>query len=192
MNDLALWKKLKDGDQAALEKIYREQAVTLLRYGKKISKNEQLVEDAIQDLFIELWKNRQTIGETDSIKRYLLTALRRKVIRMLKKQSKRNDQIEMEDLPFMATIAIDEQIMAKELSEERSEQLKIAMEQLSKRQKEGIYLKYFMEMDYEDIGEIMGISYQSTRNLVFNALKSLKSKMTIGLIACLQLFLEIF
>ena len=192
MNDLALWRKLKDGDQQALEKIYREQVNALLSYGKKLTKNEQLIEDAIQDLFIELWKNRNGLGDTDSIRRYLLTSLRRKIIRMIQKQSKHAGSLEVEDLPFMATLGIDEQIMARESSAEKSQQLKMAMEQLSKRQKEVIYLKYYMELDYNDIGEIMNLNYQSVRNLAFNALKSLKNRMLLWFGLFFSIFFEIF
>ncbi|MEM9819509.1 MAG: sigma-70 family RNA polymerase sigma factor [Bacteroidota bacterium] len=192
MNDLALWRKLKEGDSNALEKIYREQVSALLSYGKKLSKNEQLVEDAIQDLFIELWKNRNGLGDTDSIRRYLLTALRRKLIRMIQKQSKQQGELKIDQLPFMATMGIDEKIMAQELSEEQHQQLKLAMDQLSKRQKEVIYLKYYMELDYKAIGEVMNLNYQSVRNLSFNALKSLKDKFLAMLFLLAYFFFDFF
>ena len=66
-----------------------------------------------------------------------------------------------------------------EISEEQSAKLKVAFEHLSKRQKEAVYLKYYSGLDYEDIGEVMDINYQSTRNLIFNALKSLRKQMLL-------------
>ncbi|MEM8907357.1 MAG: sigma-70 family RNA polymerase sigma factor, partial [Bacteroidota bacterium] len=185
MNDLALWRQLKEGDRSALEKIYRAQAVPLLSYGKKWSKNKQLVEDAIQDLFVELWKNRKTLGDTDSIRRYLLTALRRKIIRMLQKHSKYAQSTPVEDLPFMATLSIDDKIIASELATEQGQKLQMALDQLTKRQKEIIYLRYYQEMDYQAIGEIMELNYQSVRNLTSGALRALRKNWPLVWLGCL-------
>lgn len=179
MSDLLLWKQLKEGKKAALERIYTDYVRGLLKYGRKFSKNEALVEDCVQDLFIELWKNREGLGMTDSIQRYLLVALRRKIIRQLDRSKKWVSDSEPTDLDFDVEIAVDQPLIEKEISSERATLLKAAMENLSKRQKEVIYLKYVSGLDYEDIGEVMGLNYQSARNLVSGALKKLKSKLLL-------------
>ncbi len=187
MSDILLWKQLKEGNKSALERIYSTYISSLLKYGRKFSRNDQVIEDCIQDLFIELWKNRKGLGMTDSIQRYLLVALRRKIIRALNKSKKWVSDTEPTELDFEAEIAVDQKLIALELSEERAAQVKAAMENLSKRQKEVIYLKYVSGLDYEDIGEIMGLNYQSVRNLVSNALKKLKGTLLPLVLALFQL-----
>lgn len=177
MSDILLWKQLKEGNKSALERIYSTYISSLLKYGRKFSRNDQVIEDCIQDLFIELWKNRAGLGMTDSIQRYLLVALRRKVIREMNKSKKRVSDTAPTELDFDVEIAVDQKLIALELSAERAAQVKAAMENLSKRQKEVIYLKYVSGLDYEDIGEIMDLNYQSVRNLVSNALKKLKGTL---------------
>lgn len=177
MSDILLWGQLKAGNKSALEQIYATYISSLLKYGRKFSRNDQVIEDCIQDLFIELWKNRNGLGMTDSIQRYLLVALRRKVIRQLDKSKKWVSDTEPTELDFEVEIAVDQKLIALELSAERAQQVKAAMENLSKRQKEVIYLKYVSGLDYEDIGAIMGLNYQSVRNLVSNALKKLKGTL---------------
>lgn len=187
MSDILLWKQLKEGNKSALERIYSTYISSLLKYGRKFSRNDQVIEDCIQDLFIELWKNRTGLGMTDSIQRYLLVALRRKVIRQLDKSKKWVSDTEPTELDFEAEIAVDQQLIEMEISSERAQQVKAAMENLSKRQKEVIYLKYVSGLDYEDIGEIMGLNYQSVRNLVSNALKKLKGTLLPLLLMLMQL-----
>jgi len=177
MSDITLWDSLKKGDKKALEQIYASHIAQLLKYGRKFSKNDQLIEDCVQDLFIELWRNREGLGRTDSIVRYLLVALRRKVIRQLDKSKKRISETEPTELDFDAEIAVDQQLIAEELSAERAAQLQSAMKNLSKRQKEVIYLKYITGLDYEDISEVMGLNYQSARNLVSSALRAMKKQL---------------
>ena len=53
MQDLQLWQRLKAGEKNALAQIYEDHAAKLLKYGYKFSDNEQLVEDCLQDLFVE-------------------------------------------------------------------------------------------------------------------------------------------
>jgi RNA polymerase sigma-70 factor (ECF subfamily) len=50
-----------------------------------------------------------------------------------------------------------------------------ALERLSSRQKEIIYLKYYQNLSYEEVSEIMNINYQVARNLLYQAIKSLKT-----------------
>ena len=192
-SDIELWNQLRDGNKSALEKIYRLHSPVLLKYGSRFAPDNQTVEDCIQDLFIEIWRNRQGIGQTDSIKRYLLTSLRRKILRNLEKQ-KRLVYSEDTELPsFDLEIAIDEKMVQKEIRQEYSAQLKAAFGRLSKRQKEAIYLKYYAGLEYEDICEVMDINYQSIRNLVSNALKKMKRNVSTSLIIfILDNFLHFF
>ena len=187
-NDI-LWSKLKKGNKQALEQIYREHIDLLYRYGHRFSNNNQLVEDCIQDLFVELWNNRTGLSQTDSIKPYLLTSIRRKIIKAVDKEKKWVSTDEYEHIPFDCEIAIDERIVALEHKEELSNQLKKAFEGLSKRQKEAVYLKYYAGLDYEDIGQVMDIGYQSLRNLVSGALKKMKANVGYtGVILILTIF----
>ena len=179
MKDLQLWQALKRGDKQALEQIYSEHISALLKYGRKFTADNQLVEDCVQDLFIELWKNKAKLSETDSIRKYLFVSLRRKVIRQLDRVVKKIASMEPEDYHFEAEMAIEEQLINIEIATEKKEQLQQALKNLSKRQQEALYLKYFSDMDYKDIAEVMSINYQSTRNLVFNALKALRKVIVV-------------
>lgn len=179
MNDLQLWQDLIDGKKAALEKIYQEQVRALLKYGNKFSRDSQLIEDSVQDLFVELWRKRANLGPTDNIRRYLLVALRRKIIRQIERSRKRFSEGEPTENHFGAEMSIDEEIIGAEVSAAQSVQLKRAFETLSKRQQEALYLKYYADLDYKDIGEVMDINYQSVRNLVFKALQTLRKSMVL-------------
>ncbi|MEZ5039363.1 MAG: sigma-70 family RNA polymerase sigma factor [Saprospiraceae bacterium] len=192
MSDLLLWKQLKSGDKKALERIYLQEINFLLAYGKKLSKDEHLAADCVQDLFVELWRNRAGLGNTDSIRRYLLVSLRRKIIRNLQKSQKVQANTTPEDAHFAAELAIDTQLIAAEISAEQAIQLKKAFAELSNRQQEAIYLKYYTGMDYKEIAEVMDINYQSVRNLIFNALNVLRNLLGLLIFAFRFIFLDKF
>jgi RNA polymerase sigma-70 factor (ECF subfamily) len=62
-------------------------------------------------------------------------------------------------------------------SDEKKQRVIKALEGLSHRQKEIIYLKYYQNLSYEEVSEIMNINYQVARNLLYQAIKSLKNML---------------
>ena len=181
MSDKKIWNNLRNGDQKALEEIYRTYFSELYSYGKKLSKDENTVEDCIQELFIELWNRKDKLSETDAIKPYLYVSLKRKIFHTIKKLRKSTDT-ELEEKYFDTELSIDEILIAKETTEEQKNNLKSAFNELSDRQKEILYLKYYSEMDYDEISNIMEMNYQSARNLVSRAIQKLSKHMLVVLV----------
>ena len=174
MTDTQLWQQFKHGQHSAYAAIYKGQADYLLRYCYRITSDELIIEDAIHDLFVELWKNRSTIGDTDNIRAYLTVALRRKIIKILQKKQKTESDKTPEELNFQTELAIDEVIIATERSAEWAKKLQSAMNKLSDRQREVLYMKYYSQMNNEENSEALGINNQSVRNLTHRSIEQLK------------------
>jgi RNA polymerase sigma factor (sigma-70 family) len=179
MNDRLLWEAMKSGQKSALESIYNREVDYLYNYALRLTYNQDLIKDSIQDLFIEIWNKRTTIGTTDAIRPYLITSLRRKIIATLKKESKTSQEA-IEDIDFRTDEAIESNIIKKETAHETSKTLDSAMSQLSSRQREAIYHKYYNNHSYEEICKIMDINYQSVRNLISQGIKKMKGFIDDG------------
>ena len=179
MNDTLLWQALKNGKKSALESIYNSEVDYLYNYAQRLCVDKELIMDCIQDLFIEIWNKRETIGMTDAIRPYLITSIRRKIFNEIKKSKKISGEAN-ENLDFRTDEAIESQIIAKETSQENAVMLKNSMKGLSSRQREAIYHKYYNNHSYEEICSIMDINYQSVRNLISLGLKKMKSNIDSG------------
>jgi len=70
-------------------------------------------------------------------------------------------------------------MIGNETDSETKQNLKNAFSQLSDRQKEILFLKYYSELDYKEISKVMDMNYQSARNLVSRALAKLSKVMMI-------------
>lgn len=79
--DADLFKRFKKGDEKAFEVLYRKYFQALNYYGFRISKDQELIENAIQDLFIDLWRRRVFLSEVENVKFYLIKSLRNQLIR---------------------------------------------------------------------------------------------------------------
>jgi len=168
--DILLWESFRKGDRAAFASLFRRHYATLYRYGGKFTTDHQQLEDSIQELFIELWKTNSR-SSVVSVRSYLLKSLKYKLLRALRK--KRVTLLpDNEDLAFEwshETFLIAEQDLA-----EKKQKLLKALEHLSPRQKEIVYLKYYQSLSYEEVGDVMNINYQVARNLLCQAMKTLK------------------
>jgi RNA polymerase sigma factor (sigma-70 family) len=170
-NDSLLWNSFKLGNHASFEMIYRTQFDFLAQYGKSLSKDDDTIADCIQELFIELWNRRETIGETDNIRSYLLVAFKRKLIKKLN-----NQDVEISEKHIINnTESFEINIIEEETISEQKELLQKGLQELTNKQKEIIHLKFFQELEYEEISKVMDISYQSCRNLLSGAIKKLEN-----------------
>jgi RNA polymerase sigma factor (sigma-70 family) len=178
---LNLWKQLKEGDKNALRLIYDEHADVMFRYGMKICGDSHTVEDCIQSLFLRIWEKRHGLGETTSMRNYLLASLRRAIYKYGDKRSFSTDPVELrgED---QTEDSFEQLIILNEMNEEQKLRFQKAIQSISARQREVIYLRFYEDKDYDEICQIMDISYQGARNMLFKALKSLKDKLSIVLI----------
>ena len=74
----------------------------------------------------------------------------------------------------------EQQWLEEENEALQQEKLMTAMATISDRQREILHMRYFQEMDYDQIAEIMDLNYQSARNLVTRALAAMRKAMLIG------------
>ena len=181
MEEKKLWNKLRSGDSQALEKIYRTYFDELYRYGKSYTKDLNTIEDCIQEMFIDIWNTRARLSETDAIKPYLYVTLKRRLFQATKK-SKKISTKEIGDMHFGAELAIDQIMINNETTAEQNGSLHRAFKELSDRQKEILYLKYYADMSYDEISEIMDLNYQSARNLVSRAILKLSKYILLVLL----------
>jgi len=175
-----LWENFLNGDSVAFSQLYQQHSRILFSYGYKISGDTSLTEDCIHDLFVYLWNKRETLGHTDSPGKYLVVSFRRLLIKKLSSKQKEGIMA-IEDFSHVGDVVsanAESDWITQEDNRLQQSRLSNAMSRLSKRQQEALYLKYFQEMSYEDICDIMEINYQSVRNLISRALFDLRSYMT--------------
>lgn len=175
-----LWQAFQQGDRDAFAAIYQQYFRNLYEYGLRIADDKDLVKDSIQDLFIKLWSNKLNLGQVKNIKSYLLVSLRGTIYNKTK-QNKRTTSIEIGDKHlFELTFTVETSFIEKENISEQSKKLLNALNNLTPKQKEIIYLKYFEELEYDEIADIMNISVKATYKLSARAIEALRGIMNMS------------
>jgi RNA polymerase sigma factor (sigma-70 family) len=176
--DSKIWNAFRQGNREALDYIFKEHASNLFAYGTRFTKDQELVLDCIQDLFVELWNRRLALNETNSIKFYLLKSLRRRIARTVH-GAKRLETItdEVQYLEEKMNFSVEHLMVAQESDQARKAGLRRALEGLTKRQRESIYLKFFQGLNNEAIASVMNLSEASAATLVSQAIAALRNAL---------------
>lgn len=170
-----LWQSFKKGSEKAFEMIYDKYFSLLYKYGMHISSNKDLVKDCIQNLFFELWKNKENVSDVTNPKSYLITSLRRKIHKEILKENKYVINEISENYNFIVNASHEHLIIVDQDSEDINKRLNRAFKTLTKRQKEAIFLKFYENMEYIDIAGIMSLkSAKYARTLIYRAIDVLK------------------
>jgi RNA polymerase sigma-70 factor (ECF subfamily) len=144
----------------------------LFKYGCYFSDDEDLVKDCIQDLFVHLHYYRSKLKPTEKIRPYLITSFKQKIFKKIRSVSEGlKKTMRIENLAFDYCFVDDQE---ENIDDDRIALLKDALNGLTARQKEAIYLKYVTGLGYDELSASMNISYQASRNLIFHAMERLR------------------
>ena len=186
-NSAQLWDTFWGGEARALAVLFETYYEALYHYGLKLAGDEELVKDCIQNLFQKLWRRRDGLRAVQVVKTYLFKALRRHLGDETKLLRQHRHLLPAYTDSFEVTYSHEEFLIAQQGDIEQSTRLLAALNQLSKRQREALYLKFFDGFAYERIAEVMSLHVQSVRNLIFNALQILRRVMVMALVLLFRL-----
>ena len=164
---------LREGSEEALASLMRMYYDALYSYASRFTKDDALIKDCIQEVFISLWQRRNTANNILSFKYYFLRAIKNKVLKALHKNL-RTTSLAQDGYEFHYEFSIERLIIEKQISEENACRLRKTLSCLSTRQKEIIYLKYYQHLDHGQIAELMNISRQSVYNLLHETINKLR------------------
>jgi len=174
-----LWKEYRSGNKDAFSALFLRCYSRLFRYGMQFSPNREVVSDGIQTLFLRLWEKRKKVASPQSVYGYLYVSLRRILLRRSKRKKAR-DQRHINFMkpasPYMHSI--EEVLAGQEEKQERRALLRSTLQQLTPRQKEALLLRIDGGMSNSEIADIMGVSDKRVRNLIYQATKKLKEKIS--------------
>lgn len=174
--DQQLWSGIRYGNERAYTKLFERYHRTLYNYGSKLSGNTAIVEDAVQEVFIDVWRLRTNLTENvSSVKFYLYRALRRRIHVATDKFPVTEELTMLPDQDMPASYTTSETILIQSESNAMvSRKVKAMLSQLPERQMEVITLRYFDDFSVEEIAGIMGINEKSVRNLIYKAITSFR------------------
>lgn len=166
-----VWAKIALHDKQAYSDLYLYFYPNLFNYGKKFTTDTALVEDAVQETMLAIWDKRTSLIEIRSPETYYYNAFRYLLFDRIKRKDKLTPvDGEIENFEF----TIDEQIIQKEQGTHHTQQLKTALSTLTPRQREAVFLRFYAQLSYDEVAEILEITPKATYKIMSRALLQLK------------------
>lgn len=187
--DKQLIELIAQGDETAFTAIYNRYYESLCRSGFKRLQNESIVEELVQDVFVNLWNKAGELDPEGNIKSYLFATLRNKVLHEL-----RSSMV----MAKHARIICQQQNQFAEdsyslmHSKHLEEKFESVVKELPPQCREAFTLSRFEELSYKSIAERMDISVNTVEKHIGKALSILRrafKEYDITLIALFSLAL---
>lgn len=168
--------RFRSGDREAFGEIYEEFVDVLFAYGRKITHDRELVKDAIQDLFFNLYKYNPHLHHPEYLEFYLFRSLRNEIILKIKKSKQEStltdDGMLLFDLQFNA-----EQDQAERESDElKVKVLKEILQSVDAQKRELLFLKFSTGLSYIEIGQLLDMNPDTAKKQVYRTLDQLRNR----------------
>lgn len=169
-------------DRAKLEELYDKYIEGLIHFLMRYVKDENLAEDLAEDVFVEILLHPDRFRKASSEKTYLYAVGRNKAVDFIRRNARVSTvsiddeelNIIMSDLSGEETEAgVEETVIKKE----DSQRLGQAMGRLKEEYRTALYLSYYEEMSYTDIGAAMGKSPKQVENYIYRGKKALRGML---------------
>jgi len=158
-----------NGDQA-MKLMFKKYYTFLTRVLIRVIKNENTVEDLAQDVFLDVWRKRDTINIKTSLKAYLRRAAVNKALNYIRDRKIRWEDEENHPEMISKLVGANQLLEAEELQTLIDQ----SIDQLPDRCRLVFSLSRFEDMTYQEIADKLEISKKTVENQVSKALKLLR------------------
>ena len=195
------WAKLRAGDRDALLSLYNYHYIGLTNYGLKLTGDKDLTRDCITQILLRLWDRRRQLPAVENPRSYLLTCLKHELFAERKAETARTVVSgRLQRISDRSEPSYEDYIIQLQTNKALADKLANALNKLSKREKELLGLKFFDDLDYDEIASRCSITKRTAYNIIHSALKTLKVLFavspknglvvdpTLMMLACLSFF----
>ena len=173
MDERDLLQRLKAGHQDAFDAIFRAHYPQLVAFAQGLLRDRSAAEDAAQEVMLELWRRREDLAITESVRAYLLRATRNRALNQL-----RHANVQKRAEPHLMS---EEAVNATGASELVAGELKTAIldaiAELPPGCREVFEMSRGRGLRYAEIAQTLGISVKTVESQMGKALKHLRTRL---------------
>ncbi|MBS2212497.1 RNA polymerase sigma-70 factor [Carboxylicivirga mesophila] len=160
--------------RAGYEQLFNAHYSLMVAYAYNFLKEQEASEEVCQEVFFQLWINRDKTEIKTAISSYLYRAVRNRCINLIKHITIRetykqynSEQIEKSDNDFTDTLTVSE----------LDQKIRSAIDQMPLQRKKIFIMSRYEEMTYKEIAEKMGLSKKTIENQMGKALQYLREEL---------------
>lgn len=172
------------GSDAAFAELYDMYVQPLYTYGLRMTHNEELLKDCIQEVFLKVYSKRSEQTVIKNFASYLVISMKNRLLDAFRHRSFCSDN-EVECYSGRAADCdVEQGYLLIEDEQMQFHQVAALMQCLTPRQREAITLYYLEGRKYPEVCERMQMNYHSVRNLMHRGM--LKLRESAGVLQTIQ------
>lgn len=174
---VSLWEQAQLGDRTAYSQLCEAHYRLLFNYATNFTNDKEAIKDAIQDLFLQLWEKRSTIGTINVMSIYLIRAVRNNLLYQMRKNKWQefSMDVDSEEVNIADETNFEDQWISTEIYSQNEQRVRKALELLPKRQREVLFLKFYQGLSHDEIADLMNINKQSVSNHLQKSMNTLRT-----------------
>lgn len=171
LEDTELARRIKNGDRDAFERFFRRHHAALFRYLRRRGLPGDVAEDVIQNAFVRIWKRRDEINPSKSLRAYLFRIGYTRALNHFRDTAKFDD-----------TAVLDEHAAAAAPDADAAHQMLLddlhdAVESLPERRRAVFELCFMEDLTYREAADALGIARKTVENHMGRALKDIRAAL---------------
>jgi RNA polymerase sigma-70 factor (ECF subfamily) len=179
---LILFKKVQSGDISAFELLYKDLHPRMFAYAKRFILDTEVIKDILQEVFLDFWREKETLNITLSVEAFLFKMLHNHCIDYLRSQVVKNNFASLSS-QFLLEIKyryfdFEEDPFPSIFMSEINEIVEKVMNSLSPQTKEIFRMSRNKGMKNDEIAKKMNLSIRTVEKHIYQTLKILKVQLS--------------
>lgn len=167
--------RLKKGDKDAFRQLFESLFPVFLSFARKLLRDRTIAEDLVQNVFMRIWLNHETIDDSKDIRNYILVAVRNEVNGHLRRIHKKRYEELINEIPDETAgpeTRMSDGAMIRDIS--------TAISRMPDRRREVFSLSRDEGLSNKEIAERLGLSVRTVEKHIENALSDLKHRFPVS------------
>jgi len=180
-DDTLLVQLVTQRDSQALATLYRRHGPACYRMALRVTANETLAEDAVQEAFTGLWRDPMAYSSGQgSVRSWLLALAHHKAVDLVRRETAQQRRQDAQ----AAERAVDPPTAPDPAAEAwagiRAEQVRAALAELPEVQRHALALAYFGGYTQREIAQLTGVPLGTVKTRMFAAMKRLQQRLSVS------------
>ncbi|MGB6875935.1 MAG: sigma-70 family RNA polymerase sigma factor [Candidatus Acidiferrales bacterium] len=183
-SDVQLMLDVKAGDELSFELLLKKYRTPLVNFLYRMVKDQAAAEDLAQEVFLRVYRARKEYSPSAKFTTWLFRIATNLALNAIRDGRYRQMQISIdtprdEDEPVIEIAAQEMRADDRLIERERNEMIRGAILALPEMQRVAVILHQYEEMDYGQIGKILGCSESALKSLLFRAYETLRVQLAL-------------
>jgi RNA polymerase sigma-70 factor (ECF subfamily) len=171
--DTELTWKIREGDSKSFEEMFFRYSRLLIQFAHRYLRDFHAAENAVQDVFLNVWMNRDRLDPSKNIKTYLYTSVKNQALKHLRQKDVHRHHSEAIQRTYEANHSPDTVYQNREISESVS----CAVAELPEKCRTIFEMNRFDHLSYAEIAKILDLSIKTVETQMGRALKFLRKRL---------------